>query len=312
MKHELWVTLMLIGIFAISQVAGLFLVAHSTQAVECAEVNGTVQCTSVYEDTAVGDRPQTSGAGSLLYIIVSIAIGTALLLLLARYQKQNLWRLWFFVAVWLATAIALGVVMRTWLAWALALGLAAWKIFKPNIVVYNVVEILMYAGIAVLIVPIFDKVWIGILLLAIISVYDAYAVWKSKHMVKMAKFITESNAFAGLLIPYKAKMGQPTKKAEKAVQKGPTKNAILGGGDITFPLLFAGIVMQEHVQRLVAAGMGFGAALQESYLVSLVIGLGATIAIAGLFLFAKKDTFYPAMPFVSAGCLVGWVVTLLL
>ena len=40
-----------------------------------------------------------------------------------------------------------------------------------------------------------------LLLLALISVYDVIAVFKSKHMVSMANFQTESKVFAGLAVP---------------------------------------------------------------------------------------------------------------
>ena len=39
------------------------------------------------------------------------------------------------------------------------------------------------------------------ILLVLISLYDMYAVWKSRHMVAMAKFQSSSNLFAGISIP---------------------------------------------------------------------------------------------------------------
>ena len=83
-------------------------------------------------------------------------------------------------------------------------------------------------------------------------------------------------------------------KGEKAAAASLDKtashrNAILGGGDITFPLLFAGVFMQARVLNLMSAGASFGEALRSSYLIGLFIALGATLAIAGLFFFAKKE-----------------------
>ena len=80
------------------------------------------------------------------------------------------------------------------------------------------------------------NIFYAYILLIILSLYDMYAVWKSKHMVKMAKFQTRSGIFAGLLIPYGFK---------KAKKKGmvKVKTAVLGGGDIGFPLLFAGTIL---------------------------------------------------------------------
>jgi hypothetical protein len=48
-----------------------------------------------------------------------------------------------------------------------------------------------------------------------------------------------------------------------------------------------------------------------AFLQSSVIILTTTIALTLLFVFAKKGKFYPAMPFLTAGCLLGWVITLL-
>ena len=47
------------------------------------------------------------------------------------------------------------------------------------------------------------------------------------------------------------------------------------------------------------------------FLKTLIITLFTTIALLLLFLLSKKDRFYPAMPFLSAGCLLGYGVMLL-
>ena len=104
-----------------------------------------------------------------------------------------------------------------------------------------------------------------------------YAVWKSKHMIKMAKFQTESRLFAGLLIPY-----------------GKNKTAILGGGDLGFPLIFTGVMYKT---------IG---------LESLLIILTTTIALFLLLYKSEKNKYYPAMPFISMGCLMGYLLTLLI
>ncbi|MBT3450841.1 hypothetical protein HN448_02655, partial [archaeon] len=74
-----------------------------------------------------------------------------------------------------------------------------------------------------------------------------------------------------------------------------TSTAILGGGDIAFPLMFTGVVMIDFGMKL-----------------SLLVSLATTLSLYILFRLAKKDKYYPAMPFVSAGCFVGlglvWLV----
>ena len=135
-------------------------------------------------------------------------------------------------------------------------------------------------------------------------------------MVKMAKFQTESNVFAGLMLRYKSK--EPSKKlSELPKLKGKSlrklqsykvaskpKTAILGGGDVAFPLIFIGVVMEGLLVKGLTASSAF---LQSS-----IIIVTTTVALLLLFIFAKKGKFYPAMPFLTAGCLVGWLITLLL
>ena len=100
------------------------------------------------------------------------------------------------------------------------------------------------------------------------------AVWYTKHMIKLAKFQTSLKVFAGLLIPYDKK-----------------RAAILGGGDIGFPLLFTVVIYKS---------LGPSA---------LVIPLFVALSLFLLLVYGKKNRYYPAMPYLSAGCLAGYFVT---
>ncbi len=298
MKHTMPVTVILVVVFVASQLLGLALI--NKNATITYDEQGVCQVT--HEDTALGPRPTTTGFDSLIYLLVGLVVGTVVLLILVRFRLFGVWKLWFFVAVWLASIVSLGVLMNMWVAVVLAFILAAWKIFKPNIIVHNATEVLVYSGIALLVVPLFDKIIWAFVLLALISAYDAYAVWRSKHMIKMAQFQTESKLFAGLFIPYEptVTMHASTPKT-KSAPAGERKNAILGGGDIAFPLLFIGIIMDNLItQHCLSKLAAFG--------FSLIIVLFAALALLWLFVKAKKDQFYPAMPFLTAGCFVGYAV----
>lgn len=285
MKHNLLVTITLLVFFILAQVVGLWLINIDASVTKDESGNIVV----AHEDTSLGARPETKGAGSFLYLIIGVAIGTILVLILARFKKVNIWKFWFFLAVWMAMSISIGVVVKTqWFfaydaAMLIALILAVWKIFKTNIVIHNVTEVLIYAGIAVLLVPIFDVFW-SIMLLLAISLYDMYAVWKSKHMIKMAKFQTQSNVFAGLMIPYKMKQMQKPKSQKisspKLSEKLKPKTAILGGGDVVFPLILTGAVMEGLLID--------GLTKSQAFMQSSIMILTTTIALALLFFFARK------------------------
>jgi presenilin-like A22 family membrane protease len=306
MKHTLPVTIAFLALFIIAQLMGLYMINLSIQ-----EVTKTPEgeITITYSDTTIGERPQTTGIETLAFIIIGVTIGTIILLFFVKYQKVKWWKTWFFLASWLTMSIAIGTVLPPSMAitaWAVSLGLALWKIYKPNIALHNLTEILMYSGIAILLVPILS-VPSAIALLIIIAIYDVYAVWKSRHMVKMAEFTTKTNLFPGLRLSYKDKKRSQTDTPKEHPAKASTKTSktgVLGGGDIVFPLLFAGTVMASLIQK----GLPRMAALYQS---TIIVATTAA-ALFLLFYFAKKNKFYPAMPFVAAGCIAGYLLILLI
>jgi presenilin-like A22 family membrane protease len=157
--------------------------------------------------------------------------------------------------------------------------------------VHNFTELFVYGGLAAIFVPIINIKFALVLLLAI-SAYDMFAVWKTKHMVKLARFQTKTRLFAGLLVPYKAQLTPSKAKAKKLkTAKAKIQTGVLGGGDMAFPLIFAGAVMQ-----------------QTTFLNALVISLTAALALLILLIRSRKGRFYPAMPFITAGCIIGYVI----
>jgi presenilin-like A22 family membrane protease len=316
MKHTTPVLVIFLSLFVIAQIAGLFFVGESVSSIT-KEITPTGEEIThvVFTNTSVGERPQVAGYESLIYIAIGVAVGTILLLIIARFGKIGLWQIWFFLAATLTMSITAGVLTGEklfWLSWVIGGLLAALKMLYHHPLVHNITELLMYIGIAVLLAPILS-VWIAILLLILIAIYDAYAVWKSKHMVTLAEFTRKANLFPGLSLTYQKKkdktiiLGAPIAKKEQsntkkdiAPEKKGTKTGVLGGGDVVFPMLFAGAVLIH----LLAKGYNMIPAIA----LCLIISIFAAIALALLFYFGKKDRFYPAMPFISAGCLLGYGV----
>jgi len=284
MKHILRVTLVLTILFAIAQVVGLVVTDSYIDKI-ATETTGELQWKELPSIAGVDvERPDVEPKVSIWYIVAAILLGTGLILLIIKLGKTFLWKLWFFLAITVCLQVALAAFVSETVALILALLFAFFKIVRPNVILHNFSELFLYGGLAAIFVPILN-VFYAFILLLVLSVYDAYAVWKSKHMVKMAKFQASSGIFAGLLIPYKVKV-----KRKKEV-----KVAVLGGGDIGFPLIFAGTVLKT-----------------SGFLPALIIVLFSTIALFGLLWLSKKDRFYPAMPFITAGCVVGYLVSLLL
>jgi hypothetical protein len=124
-------------------------------------------------------------------------------------------------------------------------------------------------------------------------------------MVRLAKFqIKHLKVFTGFFVPYlhqkdKAKIERAKAKQKREDRKLrqlkiPVQIAVLGGGDVAFPLIFAGTI-------LISYGLAY----------ALITILLTTIALALLLLFSKKGEFYPAMPFLTGGCLAGLLIAIL-
>src|SRR3989338_508108 len=247
------------------------------------------------------ERPEVRESTSFIYILLAVFVGTVIVFIVIKFKQINFWKIWFFLSVALSLGIAFSAFINSIIAGVIAIVLAIIKIFRPNVFVHNFTEIFVYAGIAAIFVPIMNILSVVLLLIGI-SIYDAYAVWRSKHMIKLARFQAKSKVFAGILIPYrreapavKTKKVEMKKTTAKIVKPKKGKVAMLGGGDIAFPLLFAGVFLKT-----------------SGFLKSLIIPVFVTIALFILLYLAKKDKFYPAMPFLTAGCFTGYGVVLLI
>jgi len=299
MKHTWQMTLTLLAMFLITQLIGLAVIhVYST-----AELPYNMQPPEDLEPKF-----------SLMTIILAFVVAIVLVLLLSKIKATLFLRLWFFIVVILAIGITLNSLLYYFnipytsiIAALLALPLAFFKIFRRNLIVHNVTELMVYPGIAAVFVPILN-VWTIIVLLLAISAYDIYAVWHSGFMQKMAKFqINELKFFAGFFVPY---LGKKDKKKIKALKQKYKKKipdkvlkkkklrinlGILGGGDVIFPIIAAGIFL-----------------IRFGLLSSLFVTLGATAALAFLFITARKGKFYPAMPFITTGIFLGMLASLIL
>lgn len=300
MKHTLKITLLLVSIFFITQVIGLAITNEyiSTKEYvdpETKEVSKKVIAEKLPYNI---ERPKLRESTSYLWLLSAILVGTLLLLVLMKFEKTSLWKLWFFLAIFSTMSIAFSAFIDHTLAAILALTLALLKIYRPIRTIQNLTEVFIYGGLAAIFVPIIN-IFAAFMLLILISIYDIIAVRHTKHMIKLAKFQTKSGIFAGLLIPYD---GGEKIAAKKGVKK-TARIAILGGGDIGFPLIFAGVAMKGlmlHNPELIG------------FLKAIIIPIFVSLALLYLLLMSKKDRFYPAMPYLTVGCILGYFTILLL
>lgn len=316
MKHKLSITIILLSIFLVTQIIGLFVVNAYTPIKITDPETGEIS-RSPENNLPFGLEPPEDQQPTIYNLIFAFAIAFAIILILMKYKWKKIIRIWFL----LVTILALGISINAFLKYttltniaiisiAIATPLSLLKIFRPNFYIHNITEMLIYPGIAAVFVPILikpesttflGKIWPIVFLLILISLYDAWAVWKSGIMQKMAKFqMEELKIFGGLLIPSATKKAKEKIKKIKQKYKGkkiPEKIkkkkfkinlAILGGGDIIFPIITAGIFLRA-----------FG------IIPALFVIAGAFISLTYLFAITKKGKSYPAMPYITTGIFIG-------
>jgi len=309
--------------FVITQFIGLA-VLHADPFHLEQEVNGTIQkisnpALSWIQPPEV--KTQQESFSMLTSLIFAFIIAISLLFLFTKFKIEFVLKAWFFLVVCIAlflTFYSFGKIIPFAINynWALiipiilAIPLAFIKIYKREFLIHNFTELLIYPGIATIFVPILN-IYTIIILLILISLYDMWAVWHSGIMQKMAKYqINKLNIFSGFFVPYadkktkqKIKLLREKYKNKKISEKNlKAKNikvnvAILGGGDVIFPLIAAGVVFTSTT-------LSWGGLAS-----ALLIIAGATLGLTSLFMFSEKKKFYPAMPFITAGIFLGMVVS---
>ena len=311
MKHNWKISSILIAMFIVTQLIGITIISvYSNPTKQITNYEGeTVNVTLPY---GLDPPKDTSPKINLISIIVAIFIAVSVMLILMNLKSDVfivILRTWFFVVVIIALAITFyaalisidnPIIVKYASSSALVISfvIAFFKVFKRNIIVHNISELMIYPGISVIFVPLLN-IWTMALLLIVISIYDIYAVWHAGFMQKMAKYqISKVRVFSGFFVTYLgrkekelvSKYNNMKSKTDSKLKNKKIKIniAMLGGGDVVFPLILTGVVLRA-----------FG--LFEA----LIISAGATIALGILFYTSEKGKFYPAMPFISAGCFVA-------
>ena len=283
MKHTLNITLVLVLMFLLTQAIGLAVI-HAYK---------TIQLPYGMQPPEI--KPEIS----FWSILISIFLAVSFVFLLMKIHAGWVIKLWFFSVISIALAITFNALLQNFVPFSRILALSFGiffsyiKIFKRNIIFHNLTELLIYPGIAAIFIPLLSLFSVSALLI-FISIYDIYAVWYSGFMQKMAKFqIKELKFFAGFFIPY-IKGGLKEARQAKKGKKIKISLAILGGGDVVFPILASGVVLNSW-----------------GLLPAVIVTLFSTLGLVSLFINARKGEFYPAMPFISAGCFLGLLIAFL-
>ena len=230
------------------------------------------------------------------YLFGYIMFSTVIILIIIKFKKSFIRILEAFV-IFMSSWITFDflVPLDIWylsLGFFLALILTAWKMYRPTILSQDVAAVISGAGVGAILGASLGVIP-SIVFMLILSVYDFVSVFITKHMVHMAKALTERPTSFTIAAPheFKTMTYSPTKskRSKKRIHVFQ-----LGVGDMVIPLMFAVSVLNR-----------FGIV---SSIASIV---GSAIALLSLIYFIKKRPQpLPALPFITFGTLAAFLLSL--
>jgi presenilin-like A22 family membrane protease len=261
--------LMLIGIFLITQTLGL-IVADKL-------------ITEEISAPLVTDNPQDieNSIGLFVYIIVFTAILLIFIKFFAKFSG-TLFKLMELLAIFAASTLVSVVFINSIFALIIPITLIALRIiFSKNIWLRNLTSVIATAGAGALI-----GVSLGIIpvivLIILLAVYDFIAVFKTKHMVTLAKSITKKNLSFTYALPTKEHQFE------------------LGTGDLVIPLVFSASLLSEF------KGIK---SFPEYFFPSIIILIVSLIGLIITMEFVSKNkTPLPALPLQSALMIIVYLI----
>lgn len=244
--------------------------------------------------------PKIETGPSILWFLLAFIVATALIIILLRFFKGPVaFGALFSFLIFIGSDIVFSTFLPRLIALALAIAVVGVRILWPNVLSHNFAIILAVAGVSAQL-GIMLTVPAVIILLIVLSVYDVWAVFKTKHMVKMAKGLIQRGMPPTIIIPENiGALGAPIAhvRAEKLRRKADKgKFLLLGSGDLAFPLIFA------------VAALEYG--LQTSF--AIIVGALAGILIVHYLLAKGKIRALPALPPIAAGSIIAFLISLLI
>lgn len=193
----------------------------------------------------------------------------------------SLWGTFFILSLWVEFSMAVTI----------SLVLVALVFYYRNVLLNNIAMLLAVPA-AVINLAISINLDTAVLFLLGLTIYDYIAVYKTKHMVYMAKSMIRQGLVFGFVFPKKTEYLN-SKLPQVVGEKSKEKAFVMGGGDIALPLLFVTTIMKYN--------------LQAAFFVSFFAFAGLFLSFA-IFYMQKDKQPIPALPPIALMCFIGYLL----
>jgi presenilin-like A22 family membrane protease len=260
----------------------------------------------------------------IIYIVLILAF-TGVILLLVRYRRRNVAKYVILGSIFLTVAfvfvVPLYLAMYWWMGEELAGNLATggafllailivYALFKyPEWYLVDTIGIAIAAGVTA-VLGISFAILPTFLLLVGLAVYDAWAVYRSKHMVTLADEMTSQKLPILLVVPKKASYSYLEQKSLKEqIASGEEREAMfMGLGDIIIPgvlVVSASIFLRPEFGYPEAYVLGLPAYL----FIAIGAMAGALVGFAILMRFVMKGNPQAGLPLLNGGAIMGYLAS---
>lgn len=247
----------------------------------------------------------SAGFGYVIYFIVAVILMSVVILYISKKKKLGILRIVFVVSmvfvIYIVSSLLYALLPITYpeyyfLSFGTPVLFLYLLLFRQNWIVINIAGILTAAGLAA-IWGVDLGLYAAIVLMIAFAVYDYIAVYKTKHMLDIARATTSSNMPLFFIVPENlnfemkdADIDRPS-DGEEENRRGAI---MIGFGDIAIPNV---MVISSYL---------YGGTI-SFFALPLI---GGIVAMFILFSFIKRPA--PGLPFLNTGVLIGFSIAILL
>ncbi|MFO8077576.1 MAG: presenilin family intramembrane aspartyl protease PSH [Thermoplasmatota archaeon] len=248
---------------------------------------------------------------NIIYIFVIMLVFTGVVLLIAKFWKKQLIQFIIlgaigytaFYAFFLPAISLLLPNVNAWIVLGISIAAAVFLVFMlykyPEWYVIDLCGIIVGTS-AIIVFGISLAIWLIIILLAGLAVYDAISVYKTKHMIDLADTVMDLKLPVLLVVPKirNYSLIKETKRLKEQIESDEEREAFfMGLGDIVMP----GILVVAVYYTVPTA-------------LSVVVGtiIGTLLGFSLLMRFVLKGNPQAGLPLLCGGAILGYIVSSLL
>ncbi len=242
---------------------------------------------------------------NIVFFFLVMMFFTATILLIAKFWKKQMIQ----VIILGATGFTAFYVFHPLLSfvfpgvWSLFLSAIAAAILvisllrHPEWYVIDICGIIIGAG-ATAILGISLSIFLAIVLLSVLAIYDAMSVYKTKHMIDLADTVLDLKLPVMLVLPKirRYSLIEETKSLKEKLEHGEKRDAFfMGLGDVIMP----GVLVASTFHNVANNGL----------LIAMSVMLGTLLGFTVLMAVVIRGRPQAGLPYLCSGAILGYIVS---